>query len=466
MSFHSLGFGVFVAMFFAVWFVVRGHSRLRWIWLIGASCAFYGAIHWWFVALLIGTVTLDFLIAIAIERRRHLGRALMIASCVSNLGVLATFKYANFFLEQVRFGLELLGVVVHSPVLNVALPIGISFYTFQSLSYVFDVYAGRLPAIRRLDHFLAIVTMFAHLPSGPIVRVSHILPQIVDLRRPSYGEIWIGLELIATGFFKKIVLADPLGALADRVFAESHPSGGLVWVGCVAFGFQIYGDFSGYTDIARGLARLIGIDFGENFRHPYTAVGIADFWRRWHISLSSWVRDYLYFPLGGSRLGESRTMFNVMTCFLVSGLWHGAQWTFIAWGAYHGALVCLERRLGVVRALPRGPAVRAAWAVGTFLVVSLGWIFFRAPSIAHAVVMFSSLTNFSGAVDALRAGGRLAMAAGGMCIALEAYHFAVRECKLPPIRVGAGLATVRMAAMVLCAMLVPHDSRPFVYFQF
>ena len=281
----------------------------------------------------------------------------LVLSLISNLSVLGFFKYFNFFVDSVQAGLAALGMNTSLPVLQVVLPVGISFYTFQSLSYTIDVYRGRLRACRSLLDFALFVAFFPQLVAGPIERAEALVPRVLSSRVFNLVVARDALVLMAWGFFKKLVIADNVGVIANRVFSMKDPGFEMLWAGVFAFGVQIYADFSAYTDIARGTARWLGFDLMKNFDHPYVAVSPSDFWRRWHISLSSWFRDYLYIPLGGSRHGLPRTLLNVMITFVISGLWHGAAWNFVLWGTFHGLLLVVERTW---RALRGGQSPRPA----------------------------------------------------------------------------------------------------------
>jgi alginate O-acetyltransferase complex protein AlgI len=377
--FHSLDFLVFfVATSLVYWRLPqRGQNLL----LVAVSYFFYGYVHPWFVGLLALTTVVDYSLARAIEAQPDRRRWWLGVSLTVNLGLLGFFKYFNFFAENVHAALEALGWSTSLPALRILLPVGISFYTFQSLSYTIDVYRGHLRARRSLVDFAAFVSFYPQLVAGPIERASHLLPQIESRRVWNWPVARDAVSLIAWGFFKKIVIADNVGLIANKVFALSEPGFTVLWAGVFAFAIQIYADFSAYSDIARGVARWLGIDLMVNFNHPYLASGPIDFWRRWHISLSTWFRDYVYIGLGGSRRGTGRTMANLWVTFLVSGLWHGASWNYVLWGAYHGALVTVARLV----ARPRSDRTRSeAWAVleplqilGMFLLTCIGWFIFR-----------------------------------------------------------------------------------------
>jgi alginate O-acetyltransferase complex protein AlgI len=376
MIFHSLDFVVFfLAVVFIYWRLPhRGQNVL----MLVASYFFYGYVHPWFVLLIFFTSVIDFWAARGIEEWPG-GRKFMLGlSLASNLGLLGFFKYFNFFADNVHAALAVIGLDVAPPVLRIILPVGISFYTFQALSYTIDVYRGHLRARRDFVDFATFVALFPQLVAGPIERATHLLPQVESRRTFAWLDIRDGLLLAVWGYFKKLVIADNVGIIANKVFSLEDAGFAVLWAGVFAFAIQIYADFSAYSDIARGVARCFGFTLIRNFNHPYLATGPADFWRRWHISLSTWFRDYVFIPLGGSRAGQWTTVRNILITFVVSGLWHGANWNFVIWGAYHGVLVALSRMLP--RVTP-APAVRMALVpvrvVGTFALVLVGWLMFR-----------------------------------------------------------------------------------------
>jgi len=376
MIFHSLDF---IAFFFVVvalyWWLPQRRRNLL---LLAASYFFYGYVHPWFVGLIFFTTVIDFWAARGIEEWPG-GRKFMLGlSLGANLGLLGFFKYFNFFAANVAEALARLHLDVPRPVLDVILPVGISFYTFQALSYTIDVYRGTLHARRSFVDFATFVSFFPQLVAGPIERASHLLPQVEARRTISWPAVLDGTFLVCWGYFKKLVIADNVGIIANKVFALQDPGFAVLWAGVFAFAIQIYADFSAYSDIARGTARWFGFDLMLNFNHPYMATGPVDFWRRWHISLSTWFRDYVYVPLGGSRTGLPRQVRNVLITFVVSGFWHGASWNYVIWGAYHGVLLAISRLLPRVE-LPGW--LRAALApvrvVGMFALVLVGWLMFR-----------------------------------------------------------------------------------------
>ena len=418
MVFNSGIFLQFFAAFLLLYWLVRGSLRARTTLILAASCLFYG---WWspagdaaepatanpllaavwhcrFLALLLGTSTLDFFLARLIDQAKCQARRkqLLILSVVANLGVLGFFKYADFFLSSVNAALEALGVSVSSRTLGLVLPVGISFYTFQSMSYTIDVYRREMPATPSLGKLLAYVAFFPQLVAGPIERAKDLLPQFDQTRRITLEMVEQGIWLIVWGLFKKVVLADSFAPLAEMVFGDRTFNVVSVVLGTVAFGLQIYCDFSGYSDIARGLARVLGFELMWNFRLPYFATNLREFWQRWHISLSTWLRDYLYIPLGGNRLGPARTTVNLVTTMLLGGLWHGAAWNFILWGFWHGLGLAVSRTApaaAIGRRLPQP----LAW-LGTIVFVFYGWMLFRAGSWEQVVTMTAALGTFAAPV--------------------------------------------------------------------
>ena len=406
MLFNTLAFAKFFAIVFVASWLLARFKRARLLLLLGASWFFYAHWDFRFLPLLIGSSTADYLLALAIDRQEDPRRRkqLLVVTVVVNLGLLSFFKYWNFVLSTAQDVLRLAGTPdagasLSSLALRVALPVGISFYTFESMSYVIDVYRRDLPACRSYPQYLLFVAFFPHLVAGPIVRPRDLLPQLEHpppLSAIAGGE---GLFLIATGLLKKVVLGDYLAVnLVDRVFDRPEAYSSLeTLVGVYGYAAQIYCDFSGYTDIAIGVALLLGVRLNQNFASPYQATDLQDFWRRWHISLSTWLRDYLYIPLGGSRGSEAATYRNLMITMVLGGLWHGASWTFVFWGFLHGAALGLTRyvqqgqKTSRVPSAWRGPYLTLCGLL-TFHYVCFAWVFFRAPS-------------FEGALEVLRAIG-------------------------------------------------------------
>ena len=396
MTFTTLAFVVFLVIVFAAyWSLLRGRNLL----IVGASYVFYG---WWdarFCGLMLASSLIDYAAGLGIQRSRKpwVRRAVLAAAMTSNLGILAFFKYFNFFAESLAAAAASVGWHLDFVTLNVVLPVGISFYTFQTMSYSIDVYRGDLRATSRLVDYMAYVSFFPQLVAGPIERATRLLPHFQAPRSFDPVQASEGCRYILWGFFKKLALADNLSLVVDERFASvSTQSGPALAVATVGFAFQIYCDFSAYSDIATGTAKLFGIELMRNFAYPYFSRSVPEFWRRWHISLSTWFADYVYRPLGGSRVARARRVGNVLTVFLLSGLWHGAAWHFVAWGALNGVAVLpavlwpgrTKQRAGDV---PGGkglwPGLRAVGAMAaTFAFTCVAWVFFRAPSIGDALV--------------------------------------------------------------------------------
>jgi alginate O-acetyltransferase complex protein AlgI len=380
--FHSLDF----IAFFVVVTVLYWSLSHRWqnVLLLIASYAFYGYVHPWFLILIGASTVIDYCAARGMETWPQHRRRFLAVSVVSNFGMLGFFKYFNFFVENVAAALNGLGTSVNEPMLRVLLPVGISFYTFQAMSYTIDVYKGELRARRSLIDLAVFISFFPHLVAGPIQRVSFLLPQVEGPRRFSPERARSGFVLICWGFFKKLVVADNVGVIANKVFALSDPTFYILWAGVFAFAIQIYADFSAYTDIARGTSRWLGFELTQNFDHPYLARSPADFWRRWNVSLSTWFRDYVYIPLGGSHGGRLTWIRNVLVTFLLSGFWHGASWNYVLWGFYHGVLLVLTRGRGPSRPSPlQWRAVPQI--VGMFALTLVGWLLFRETELAAIV---------------------------------------------------------------------------------
>jgi alginate O-acetyltransferase complex protein AlgI len=397
MLFTSGSFLVFLPVVFSVYWFLCGNSR-KWqniaLWI--ASYVFYAWWNWKFLGLLMLSTLIDYSFAFLVyegpQRRRKL---FLTFSMVNNLLVLGIFKYFNFFVQETQHFLDRLGFHTNPILLHILLPVGISFYTFHGMSYVIDIYRQKLRPVRSFVDYSLFVSFFPLLVAGPIERATHLLPQIQTPRKFDYGQAVDGMRLMLWGLFKKMVIANTLAPVVDDIFAHyTGYSGSTLVLGAVFFAFQIYCDFSGYTDIALGVAKLFGFELLTNFKFPYFSRDLAEFWRRWHISLSSWFRDYVYIPLGGSKEGKLKAVRNTFIIFLVSGFWHGANWTFIAWGAVHAIgflpLLLLGRNRvhsgEIVAQTRKLPTLRELLAMGlTFTYVTLAWVFFRAENIHKAI---------------------------------------------------------------------------------
>ena len=394
MLFNSIIFIIFAAVFYSIWPFVRRNHTFRWLSLVVASFIFYGWWDWRFLFLIIFSGMIDFSAGLAMVKWQSRKKLWLILSLITNIGLLAVFKYANFAIDNANC---LMGALGFKPLAsaNIILPVGISFYTFQSMSYTIDVYKGQLSPTRNILHFFAYLALFPQLVAGPIVRAKDLLPQLESDRQLNEGEQWAGTRLIITGFFKKVVIADTLAPAVNEAFAmpNAPESAALWWLVTVMFAFQIYCDFSGYSDIARGLGFWMGYEFPVNFRVPYMSANFQEFWQRWHISLSSWFRDYVYIPLGGSRKGELRNHFNLWVTMLVSGLWHGAAWTFVIWGGLHAFYLSLEKITGWPKKLSGSSAGKTVSVLIVFVLTMLAWVFFRAESLAQALDITAIMLN-------------------------------------------------------------------------
>jgi len=467
MLFPTFSFLGFFCVVFAVYWGLRQH-RQRMAWLLGASVLFYMSWNPWLITLILFSASIDFFTAQWIEgdTRPRVRRWLLIGSIGCNLGLLAFFKYTNFLLSTATSAFGLFGVTMRQETLQILLPLGISFYTFETISYVVDVYRGKTRAVGSLLDYGLYIMFFPHLVAGPIVRAQDFLPQLQRRKRFCWDRMLVGAQFFLIGLFKKAVLADNLAAVAEPVFADPGGYGTVtLWLGALAYSGQIFCDFSGYSDMAVGLAHTFGFRLPMNFNMPYLAVNIADFWRRWHISLSTWLRDYLYVPLGGNRGGTARTYANLIVTMLLGGLWHGASWTFVFWGLYHGSLLALHRAVRLPGWMGHA-ALRPVFMASTFLAVTIGWVFFRAQSFMDAATILRGM--FSPVVGRSLEPAVCVMA--GLCLALIVMGHAMGallplerlERWVPAPVMGALLACLLLA----CQLLMPEDSKTFIYFQF
>lgn len=500
MQFNSVEFIIFLVVVFTVTWQLARWRLLQTLFLLAASYFFYANWNPWYLFLILFTSSVDFLVGGAIfrtsdQRRRKL---LLILSLVTDLGVLAVFKYFNFFSAQWSAYLVGRGLAVDPLVLSVALPVGISFFTFQSMSYTIDVYRRQIEPADSYWQYLLFVSFFPQLVAGPIVRASVFLPQLRQPRGLSREMGGIGLFLIMSGMIKKVCFADYLGAnLVDRVFEDpSWFTSAEVLAAVYAFAFQIYFDFSGYSDVAIGAALLLGFRLPDNFRSPYTAVNLRDFWRRWHISLSTWLRDYLYIPLGGSRRGRGRTYLALAATMVLGGLWHGAAWTFVIWGALHGVALALTRGFQrfrgpvTVRAMitgsllsfgPQDPpwarvtratsavAIDSVWRLGmillTFHFVCFAWIFFKAKSYGHAMAVLGKLAELTpGTANVVPTISLALFLAWALhCLPESVVGWCTRKfSRLPGLVQG----LIMVGVGVLVYTFAQAEVRPFIYFQF
>jgi len=462
---------IFVFYFLPLFLLVYFNLPYRWrnLAITLASYLFYGWWQPWFVCLMLFTTVMDFLWGKVITRdgATPAQQRFAVAACVvTNLSFLGFFKYYMFSVESLN---QLLALVGTEPfrVLRVVLPIGISFYTFHSLTYIIDLYRGHATPAKSFTDFSAFVALFPDLVAGPIIRYKTLAEQLF-FREHTVPRFASGVAIFILGFAKKILLANPCGTVADAVFNAAQPCALDAWVGVVAYAFQIYFDFCGYSDMAVGLGRMLGFEFLKNFDAPYRAESITDLWRRWHISLSSVLRDYLYFALGGNRLGERRTYFNLAVVMLLGGLWHGAKWTFVVWGAYHGLLLAYERWRGkqsLYHALPRSVRIGL-----TFVLMLLSWVLFRAESLTAAVQYYAAMFGIipGSATASLLAAELytpLVLVVMGACTGLVFQRVQAHEWSLRPPTWGR-VAWLVPAFVFSLLVMFSQAFNPFLYFQF
>lgn len=407
MLFNSIEFLFFLPIVFLLyWFVFRSY---RWqnLLIVLASYVFYGWWNWRFLLLIALTSFCSFLSGVGLERyegNRSRQKLISASNIILNLSILGVFKYYNFFVESFSVLFSAMGLQLDWVTLNIVLPVGISFYTFQALSYTIDVYQHKLRATHDVVAFFAYISFFPQLVAGPIERATHLLPQFQSKRSFEYDKAVDGCRQMLWGFFKKMVIADNCGSIVTQIWGSyGHQPGFILFCGAILFTIQIYCDFSGYSDIAIGCARLFGFDLMKNFDYPHLARSIPEFWRRWHISLTTWFRDYVYFPLGGSRCSQGRAVRNVLLVWAVSGLWHGANWTFVCWGLYHGILLAIYNVLGIntkyqhIVAYGKWlPSVKEVVQVtSTFLLVAIGLVIFRAETLTDAIGYLGGMCSSS-----------------------------------------------------------------------
>ena len=467
MSFVSVEFALLFGTLLLMLSVIRSHLGRK-ILLLCVSCTFYAYWDWRFLGLLATVTVVDYYVAHALERSasEFYRRMLLVLSVVMNLGFLFVFKYFNFFLENLNSSLFPWGG--HVEPWQIILPIGISFYTFETLSYVIDVYRRVTPPARSILDYAVFITFFPRLVAGPIMRGQQFLPQLDKPITLRLDNVVMGAQIFLRGLLKKMVVADNLAVFVDQVYsAPAVFSPATVWLAVFAYSAQILCDFSGYTDMAVGLGRMLGITLPHNFNLPYTAQSITEFWQRWHISLSTWLRDYLYIPLGGNRNGPVRTYINLLLTMLLGGLWHGASWNFVVWGGLHGLYLGIERFVrGNAKVVPDNWRTTRAWlnAGWVFVLVSVTWVFFRSPSVEVTVTIWRKLLFveadgiswfFTPALIVAPA-----MIIGGFVARRWHWAFPVLSPRNPVVP----------AALVLSALLVfllaALDVSPFIYFQF
>ena len=476
MFFNSFIFFLFLALVLPVYRLMP-RQRARAAWLLLASYVFYGYWDWRFCSLLLLSTVVDFYVGRAMFASQDpvVRKRLLWVSCLVNLGILGLFKYFNFFTDSIEQMSTSFGWNVDFLHLKIILPVGISFYTFQTMSYTIDIYRRRLEPTASLLEFALFVSFFPQLVAGPIERARNLLPQIAELGRPTRRQVAEGLVLMSIGYFKKVLIGDAAGRIVDHVFGQPdlYRSPELL-AGLVLFSIQIYADFSGYSNIARGLAKLLGVELMKNFEQPYLAANITEFWRRWHISLSSWLRDYLYISLGGNRLGSRRTYLNLMLTMLLGGLWHGAAWTFVVWGGLHGGYLAAHKlMLGDRRIADRfqwcGPVAAVQWlgaVVATNILVLVTWLFFRAESVGQAFYFLGRFVHWESSALWPRF-LTITLGFGAMMVILDVFEYATRS-HVWPLRMRPAVSAGMCVAAMIVVLLYMATTRPmpFVYFQF
>ena len=460
MLFTTFSFVIFLPVVLVLFYILPRPAR-RYL-LLAASLFFYMAWRAKFVILILGLITVDYFAALWISRRQGAQRRMaLMVSLAANVGMLGWFKYANFARET---WLHLLHPHATVTPLDIILPLGISFHTFQSISYVIDVYRGEQEVVTSYVDYALFVSFFPQLVAGPIVRAREFFHDFWNWRAPTGAEWQQGVATILTGFVKKLIFADQFSLVADQYFTNPAALPGLLpaWTGTIAFALQIFFDFSGYTDIAIGVALLFGFHFPENFRRPYLSASITEFWRRWHMTLSRWLRDYIYISLGGNRHGALRTYLNLLLTMLLGGLWHGASWNFVIWGGYHGVLLAIERMVWGRR--EQTGLRRIPLAILTFLLVCVGWVFFRAKTLPTAVFVLGQMfSRFPG--HSLLTPWQWRMALFAFVVALaEEYRGLLSRLTVSPA--WARTVAVIVALLAIELFSATEQTIPFVYFQF
>jgi D-alanyl-lipoteichoic acid acyltransferase DltB (MBOAT superfamily) len=403
MLFNSLIFVVFAIIYFTVSKLIGNRVKARLLWLTAMSLLFYGWWDWRFLFLIIFSGGVDYLAALGMTRWEKHRKLLLILSMTANIGSLSIFKYSGFIAHNIDAFLGLSGqfsLFNHIPEFFLITPVGISFYTFHSMSYTIDVYHRKCAPAKSVLHFFAFITMFTQLVAGPILRAKNMLPQMLKVNPVSKEEKWNGFRYIVKGYFKKMVIADNLAPLVVAAFSspEVNQSSLYWWGTMIAFALQIYCDFGGYSDIARGLAKWLGYDFNDNFNHPYISTSLREFWTRWHISLSTWFRDYLYIQLGGNKGSKFRSHVNMWITMLISGLWHGAAWTYIIWGGIHAFFLSIERILGWPEVFKKSKILKILGWFFVTIQVLVAWVFFRAKTLDQAWEIVKTMFSFSGSL--------------------------------------------------------------------
>lgn len=472
MIFNSFVFLLFIFLFFSFWKLANKKDKSRWIYITIASFVFYGWWDWRFLFLIIGSGLIDFFAGKAIVKFPNYRKHFFILSLLGNIGSLAVFKYSSFFASIIDRGFFAAGIQINLqeqiPEFALIVPVGISFYTFQSMSYTIDIYRNRLSPVKNVFHFFAYLSMFPQLVAGPIIRAKDILGQLLQERKANAIQIWHGTKLVAYGFFQKTAIADNLSTIVNDAFSgkASFSSSEFWWITMLCFAFQIYFDFSGYSLIARGTAKWMGYHFKMNFNHPYLATSMKDFWSRWHISLSAWFRDYVYIPLGGSKNGKLNAHKNMWVTMIISGLWHGASFTFIIWGMVHAFFLSVERIFNGAKTFPKNRISDLLMFVLVLFQVLLAWVFFRANDVQQAIHIVGTLflfTTESGIFSVYTA------AILFLCLGILSELTYYLKCKSERVKNISKINWVEVFTVSFCVFSSIYFRGPeaaFIYFQF
>ena len=477
MLFNSIDFAIFLPVVFILyWFICNKSLKLQNILIVIASYVFYGWWDWRFLSLILFSTVVDYTIGIALSKQEHQTKRklLLWTSILINLGLLCFFKYYNFFLENFTDAFSFFGSKIQADNLNIILPVGISFYTFQTLSYTIDVYKQKLEPTKDIVAFSAFVSFFPQLVAGPIERASNLLPQFYKKRTFNYQNAMIGVRQIIWGLFKKIVIADTCSQYVNEIFKnyETHSSLTLI-IGAICFSFQIYCDFSGYSDIAIGTSRLFGFNLMKNFKYPYFSRDIAEFWRRWHISLSTWFRDYIYIPLGGSHGSKWSQVRNVFIIFIVSGFWHGANWTFVTWGAlnavYFLPLLLFNKNRKHIDIISKDSSIptfkELILILNTFILTTFSWIFFRSENLEAAFLYIKRILAFNLDIERLQI-ERYPFEIFPLILLLIIIEWYYRNEEFPLFKDNKYM--LKSIFIILCILMFGSfsDLNDFIYFQF
>lgn len=462
MIFNSFAFLLFLAIVYTVWRALPFNAAKRF--LCFASLFFYS--YWFppYVFLLLTTGFIDYWAAFLIQKKKHGRKRWLIISITSNLSILCLFKYFNFFQQTLGIATSLTGAHFSPWFVDVILPIGISFYTFESMSYIIDVYRGFLEPCHSMADYVLYIAFFPHLVAGPIIRASDFLPQLAARNRVVFDDFRFALYRILRGFFLKVVIADNVAQLANTAFSSHGPAlREISWFGALAFAIQIFCDFSGYSDIAIGTAKLFGLNIVENFRNPYLARGVGDFWSRWHMSLTTWFRDYLYIPLGGNRVSSRKTYRNLCLVFLLSGLWHGANWTFVLWGALHGTALAIERfwiQNSRYREYFRKSFFQPLGLVATWIFLLFVWVPFRAPSVSYTFEYWKAMLTPSWSQS-------LTFSSASVFVLFFILYQTIQAVKVyKKIGTSRALQLGESLAYLCFTLTLPGPAVDFIYFQF